>query len=136
MLSTTGTGHAGGAGSEGAPTIPVRCTVASYGLPGPHASRYFPEAGRVWQVQVEHATRPSVTFGILKTWLEYKNSLRRAAGKEETATLDGLEKEDGLRLILTGAEDEHGCASFRAEPRLASSRRHLVIMRFFCQVRL
>lgn len=109
VLSNPSAGGAGTASGEAGPAVPVRCTVANYGRSGPHASRHFPEVGRVWQVQVEHAAKPSVTFGILKTWLEYNNGLRRAAGKAEVPTLEGLEKEDGLRLVLTGAEDEHGC---------------------------
>jgi hypothetical protein len=88
----------------------VRCTVSPYGLSGQHASRHFAETGRVWQVQIEHTAKPSITFGILKNWMEFKNGLRRAAGQEEAPTLEGLEREDGLRLILTGAEDEHACA--------------------------
>lgn len=107
VLTSTSSGRTTGGCSDGPPTPAVRCTVTPYGLSGQHVSRHFPETGRVWQVQIEHAAKPSITFGILKNWLEFKNSLRRAAGKEDAPTLEGLEKEEGLRLILTGAEDEH-----------------------------
>jgi hypothetical protein len=109
VLTAISSGRMSGSGPDGAPTPPVRCTVAPYGLSGQHASRHFPETGRVWQVQIEHAAKPSITFGILKNWFEFKNGLRRAAGQEEAPTLEGLEREDGLRLVLTGAEDEHAC---------------------------
>lgn len=108
VLTTPSMATSVSAGGDGPPAIPVRCTIAPYGLSGPHASRHFPETGRVWQVQVEHPAKPSLTYGILKNWLEYKNGLRRAAGKEEAPTLEGLERESGIRMVLTGAEDEHG----------------------------
>lgn len=108
VLSNMSAGGLAGGSGEGAPVPPVRCTITAYGLSGHHVSRHFPEVGRVWQVQVEHASKPSITFGILKHWLEYKNGLRRTAEKEEAPTLEGLEREDGIRLILTSAEDEHG----------------------------
>lgn len=111
VLTPSSTASTFGGGAEGAPVPPVRCTVTAYGLSGQHVSRHFPETGRVWQVQVEHAAKPSMTFGILKHWMEFKNGLRRTAGKAEAPTLESIEREDGLRLILTGSEDEHACVA-------------------------
>lgn len=108
VLTSPTAGAASSGDGHGPSPVPVRCSIAAYGLSGQHVSRYFPETGRVWQLQIEHAAKPSLTFAMLKNWLDYKNGLRRAAGKEEAPSLEGLEREDALRVVLTGADDEHG----------------------------
>lgn len=108
VLTSTSVGLGSG-GGESNLVLPVRCSIAAYGLSGAHVSRHFPNGGRVWQVQVEHPAKPSMTYAMLKNWLDYKNVLRRAAGREEASSLECLEKEDAVRVVLTGADDEHGC---------------------------
>jgi hypothetical protein len=105
VLTTPSMRAASGSGSD---VPPVLCSIAAYGMSGTHASRYFPEAGRIWQVQLEHVARPSLFFAFLKNWLDYQNSLRRAAGREEARSLEELERNGGARVVLTGADDEHG----------------------------
>eukprot|EP00973_Karenia_brevis_P041718 5773832-Karenia_brevis.AAC.1 len=62
------------------------------------------EGVQVWQVQMQHEARPSITFGIMD---EMNSFLRKRNAKDNgfPASLKELQEEAGIRLVLTDRTD-------------------------------
>lgn len=105
-------------GTAAGESMPLaRCSMAFYGTSGAHVSQHFPETGRIWQVQVQHVAQTARTFGIIRKWLLYKNGLRLKAGKSKAPSMERLEREDGVCVVLTGPEHDHGSETTASQGR-------------------
>ena len=59
---------------------------------------------KLYQVQISHEARPSVTFGVLD---EFNSLLRKKHAKDESmpASLVELQQKSGIKFVLTGRTD-------------------------------
>ena len=62
------------------------------------------ESVQVWQVQMQHEARPSITFGIMD---EFNSFLRKKHARDNClpASLKELQEKAGIRLVLTDRAD-------------------------------
>ncbi len=59
--------------------------------------------GSLWQIQIEHEAKPSITFGIIDS---FNNFLRQAGNESLPTTLADLEQNAGIKVVITKDDPE------------------------------
>jgi len=83
----------------------VVCSVLEYSQRASDFGAHFEEQDKLWQVQMVHDMRPSVTFDILRTFPAFMKMRYEDAGVTISGTFEDIERRDRVRLVLTGGDD-------------------------------
>lgn len=89
----------------------IRCGVREYCRNGSDASRYFPSEHTVWQFQLQHEEKPSVTFKILQHFVTFMNERAAELDAEPYTDLEAIESREKIRVLITPDQLSSECSS-------------------------
>ena len=67
---------------------------------------------KLWQVQVDHDARPSISVNIRRSFEEYLKEAAQGGGTTEIDTIQKLQSEAGIKLTMTGKDDNDSLGCF------------------------
>ena len=67
---------------------------------------------QLWQIQVDHDARPSISVNIRRSFEEYLKEASQAGGGSFPDTLAKLQSEAGIKLTMTGTDDTDSLGCF------------------------
>lgn len=88
----------------------VVCSIAEYSKCAADFGEHFGQKDTLWQLQLVHDARPSVTFDILRSFPAFMVKRRGDAGEVITGSFEEIERKEHVRLVITGNDDPDQCA--------------------------
>ena len=67
---------------------------------------------QLWQIQVDHDARPSISVNIRRSFEEYLKEASQSGGGSFPDTIPKLQSEAGIKLTMTGKDDTDSLGCF------------------------